>query len=113
MAEQRSKTQQVLDVANEINHRLDLHITQQENRDWKVDKLYEIIVIGNGKRSHVQRLDNVEEWIATQKKERTYYTRLFLGLFAAQLVAGIVAAAVLLIKLAPLVERLQTVVYIG
>jgi len=108
-----SKTQQILDVANKIDHRLDIHITQQEQRDKKVDKLYEIIVTGNGERSHVQRLNNVEDWIATQKKERTYYTRLFLGLFAAQLIAGIVAAAILLIRFAPLVERLETVVYIG
>ena len=106
-----SKTQQILDVTNSIDYRLGMHITEQSERDNKVDKLYEIIVTGNGKKSHVQRMDNIDDWIAVQKSERTYYTRLFIGLFAAQILTGIIAAVFFLIRLVPLVEKLQTVVY--
>ncbi len=63
-----SKIQQVLDKVTELEHILDKHVSAQEDRDEKVDKLYEMIVTGNGDLSHAERLRIVERYQDNQRK---------------------------------------------
>lgn len=78
------------------------------------------IVVGNGEPGMDENVrgigkdltdlrDLVKTYIQTEQSNRQYYTRLFVGIFAAQAIAAIIAGAVLLVRLAPLIDKLQSV----
>jgi len=74
-----SKIQQVLDKVIDIEHSLDKHIEAQKERDEKVDKLYEVVVTGNGELSHAERLRMVERYQAGQRKAVYFVSAIVAG----------------------------------
>ena len=90
----------------------------QVNRDMQliakmVDEHDKILVRGNGEPSMQEDMRTVQKDIAKilthfedQKKARASYLKLFIGLVGAQLLAGIVMAAVYFIRVSPYLDEI-------
>lgn len=85
MAPQLSKQQQILDSLTEIRHSIDLHVQKDTDRDKKTDRMYEILVTGNGKPSMEVRVSKIEAWIEGERKFLWILLTTIVGLFGSGL----------------------------
>ena len=63
-----SKQQQILAALNGINTAIALQDQRSEERDKKTNKMYEILVTGNGKPSMELRVSKIEAWIEGERR---------------------------------------------
>ena len=59
---------ETLAAINKLGHTVDLHVQKDADRDLKTNKMYEILVTGNGKPSMEQRVSAIEDWISGERK---------------------------------------------
>lgn len=74
-----------------------------------------ILVRGNGEpslredmRTVKRDVEEIKKYLEDEKKTRQGYMKLFVGIIVAQFLAGLVSAAVLLIRIAPYIEGITS-----
>ena len=100
--------------------------TASKNREL-IDSMYimlkehdKILIRGNGipsltedmrsvRRDLQEIIDNFGVYKKEEKESRQYWTRLIVGVLIGQVATGIVAVAVMLIRYAPVLEKIQVV----
>lgn len=67
-----------------------------------------ILVRGNGEPSIQERMRNIERYIAEEKEQRKYYFRLTVSIAFTNIAALVIAAAIWIMRIAPILEKITT-----